>query len=95
MKALDSLSTEKQLELQKSRTTAQKVWMELQNIYNQQHPQVKVEQQSMAGLLGMQMASKLTKLRDQAKEEREKQRRALSAGKEPMTPTLEDVYHTS
>jgi len=49
----------------------------------------------MVGLLGMQMASKLTKLRDQAKEEREKQRRALSAGKEPMTPTLEDVYHTS
>ena len=34
MKALDSLSSEKQIDVQTSRAQAQKVWLELRNQYN-------------------------------------------------------------
>jgi hypothetical protein len=53
--------------LQKSRNNALRAWTELQNIYQQMHPEAKAETHMSIS----QIASKYAKLRDIAKEVRQ------------------------
>ena len=55
---------------------AREVWLELRDMYNNIEPEAK--QNSLAQLMGNNIAGKLTKARDQQKALRENQRRAVS-----------------
>ena len=89
------MQVEKQLELQKSRNNAQRIWLELKNAYSQMHPEYKAEvHQSIS-----QIANRYTRLRDITKEMRQQRGgKTVSAeksnynNKDPLNETLESVY---
>jgi hypothetical protein len=76
--------------LQKSRNNALRAWTELQNIYQQMHPEAKAETHMSIS----QIASKYAKLRDIAKEVRQQQK-TVEVPKDPLNETLESIYEST
>ena len=92
MKALDQLAVDKQIELQKSRNNAQKTWTELKALYQAMHPEAKAETHMSIS----QIANKYSKMRDLAKEVRQKKSvDTVNANKDPLNETLESVYEST
>ena len=83
IKALDQLTNDKQIEVQKARKTASDIWLDLQNQYNHLQPDAKAEHQHSI----YQIASQYSRLRDLAKETKQK-RNLTQDNRDPLEETF-------
>eukprot|EP00347_Sterkiella_histriomuscorum_P007209 403349842 len=94
MKALESIASEKQIDLSESRNKAKQAWIDLQKIYEEIDPSQK--QNMMANIMSQNFQNnKYSKLRDQAKETREIQKRSKSDNSRVMNDFIQDEINQS
>ena len=83
MKALDLISNDKQIDLQESRNKSRQVWQELEDIFNCMDPNMKSQITNTI--------NKYSQLRDKAKEKIDKQRRVMSASRDPVMDQINET----